>query len=121
MDMPKRTWQATLVAVVYLPVCVAASVYYAVLLFRGADVSVPVPALILCPLMAVSAAACFFSPRVGHGALLGLTLLALLAVGTSDARAAAFHMVVLGLLAAPIILRGRGQKEVDGGGLSDRA
>lgn len=121
MDISKRTWQATLIATVYLPVCAAASVYYAVLLFRGAGASVPVPALILCPLMAVSAAAYFFSPRFGHISLLGLTALALLAVGTSDARAAAFHMIVLGLLAAPIILRGCGQKEGDGGGLSDRA
>jgi len=120
MDMPKRTWQAALVAVVYLPVCAAGSVYYAVLLFQGADVSVPVPALILCPLMAVSAAAYFFFPRVGHKALLGLTAGTLLALGTSDARATAFHLVVLGLLAAPFVLRGRQRNKVDGGGLSDR-
>ena len=77
--------------------------------------------LISRALLAVSAAAYFFFPRMGHRALLGLTAGTLLALGTSDARATAFHLVVLGLLAAPFVLRGRERKKVDGGGLSDRA
>jgi hypothetical protein len=99
-----RTWPVTIVAAGYLVLCTAACAYYASLPFRANSAVVPIVVQLLCLGAAVSAWLYFFNARLGHKLLLAVTILTLLALGTSDAWATTFHVVVLLLLAIPLLV-----------------
>jgi hypothetical protein len=110
MKTEGRRWYLTAVAAPYLVICSAASVYYASLHFRTNAATVPWFTQFLCLGMAASAGLYFLKPRMGYKALLGLTILTILAIGTSDAKATASHLVVLLVLLMPFLFRKGAQK-----------
>jgi len=111
MKTEGRTWYLTTIAAVYLALCTAACAYYVSLHFRANAGTVPLFTQLLCLGMAISAALYFFNARLGHKALLALTALSVLAIGTSNAKATAFHIVVLLVLLVPFLTGRKRQRE----------
>src|SRR5271169_864801 len=99
MNYPYRTWYVTLIAASYLLLCSVNLVILTAWYFQGG--------LILTPWMlitlgtAVSGGLYLFRPRLSHRALIGLTVIALLAIGESDPDATRFYLIVLALLILP--------------------
>lgn len=106
MDKQNRRWYLTLLAAIYLLTCSAACLYYASLHFRADAPSAPWPAQWICLGMALAAGAYFVRPRLGHKALLALTVLTLFVLQTTDPKATVFHCIVLGILLIPFVPRG---------------
>jgi hypothetical protein len=98
-----RKWYLTVLAGIYLALCSAGCLYYLSLLFRAQGGTVPVLQQGLCLAFAVAAGAYFFHARVGQVALTILTALTLIAIGTSDPKATAFHLNILLILAFSLI------------------
>jgi hypothetical protein len=99
-----RTWAVTVVAVWYLVFGTAACVYYGSLHFRANSPTVPLTVQLLCLGAAVSAWLYFFNAKLGHKLLLALTLLTLLSIGASNAKATVFHVIALVVLLVPFLL-----------------
>jgi len=98
-----KIWYVTALAFVYLVLCTIGSAYYISLHFRPNTAIVSVAVQLLCLGMAVAAGLYFFRAGLGHKALIALTILTLLAVGTSDAKAFGFHFCVLLILLIPFV------------------
>ena len=99
----KRHWYITLIAAWYLVLCSVAVVRYVVVDF-GSDVrAVPAIIQLLCLGNALAAGAYFVKPRAGHKGLILFTVATLVAIGTTDAKATFFHLVMLCLLLLPYI------------------
>jgi hypothetical protein len=105
MMMPHRTWYITLIAAFYLIFCSIACIYYVSLHLIPDAGTVPWSTQLLCLGAALSAAAYFINPFLGHRALIIITLLTLFAIGESDLHATQFHLFVLVLLLLPIPFR----------------
>ena len=103
MGRDGQYWYVTIIASLYLVLCSSACFYYASLHFRADAGAVPIPVQLLCLGMAFSAFVYFLKPRVGHRGLLILTFVTLIAIGTSDAKATCFHLVVLAILLFPVV------------------
>lgn len=111
MKTEGRTWYLTTIAALYLVICAAACAYYASLHFRTNAGTVPMFTQALCLSMAASAGLYFLNPWLGHKVLLALTALTVLAIGTSNAKATAFHLAVLLVLLVPFLTSRNRQKE----------
>lgn len=101
MNAHGRRWYMTAIAGLYVVLCGGFLIYYASLYFRVGGARVALSKQLLCLGMAISAAVYFFNAKVGHRGLLALTALTILAIGTTDPRATAFHATVLLILLIP--------------------
>ncbi len=111
MKSKGRKWYVTTIAAVYLAICTAACVYYGSVHFRANVGIVPLLPQLLCLGMALSAGLYFLNARLGHKALLVLTAMTVLAIGTSDAKATGFHLIVLLVLLVPFMTSRKRQEE----------
>ena len=107
MKAEGRTWPVTVVATCYLVFCTMACAYYGSLYVRADSATVPLTTQVLCLGAAISAWLYFFNAKLGHKLLLAVTLLTLLIIGTSNAKATAFHVVVLVTLLVPFLISRR--------------
>ncbi|MBL7152601.1 MAG: hypothetical protein ISS79_02710 [Phycisphaerae bacterium] len=105
MNTHGRRWYVTVIAGIYLLLCGGFSIYYASLYLRADSATVAFSKQVLCLGMAISAAVYFFNAKVGGGGLLALTALTIVAIGTTDPKATAFHVTVLLILLMPLIMR----------------
>ena len=107
MNTTARTWYLTSVAAIYLVLCSTFCVYNASLYVRPNSATVPLAVQLICLGMAVSAGVYFLNARLGHKALLVLTIVTLIHIGTSDPKATMLHLIVLSVLLLPFIRRQR--------------
>ena len=98
-----RHWYITMLALLYVVLCSSACLYYASLRFRANPGAVPLAVQLLCLGMAISAGIYFIKPHAGRRCLFLLTVVTLIAIGTSDAQATCFHLAVLAILLIPEI------------------
>jgi hypothetical protein len=90
-------------AAVYLVLCSAGSLYYISLLFRPNAATVHGHQQALCLAFTIAAGTYFLRARIGHLALTVLTVLTLIAIGTNNPEATAFHLCVLLVLVVPFM------------------
>lgn len=105
MDKQNRRWYLTLIAATYLLFCSTACLYYVSLHFQADAPTVSWTVQLTCLGLAIAAGTYFIRPRLGHLALLALTVLTLFFLQTTDPKASAFHAVVLGILLMPFVFR----------------
>ena len=99
-DDVKTRWYLTALATVYLALCAVGSLHHLwVQVWQGG--TIPVLNQMLCLGFAIAAGTYFLRPRVGHIALAALTGLTLIAIGTTDPGATAFHLCMLLVLLVP--------------------
>ncbi|MCF7707612.1 MAG: hypothetical protein K9N52_01780 [Verrucomicrobia bacterium] len=92
-----------MIAGLYLVLCSISLLRYAIINFRSDAGTVPVTVQLLCLGMVLAAGAYFIKPQVGHKGLILFTVGTLVAIGTTDSKAACFHLVILCLLMLPYI------------------
>ena len=99
----ERRWYLSGLAGIYLALCSAGCLHYISLQFQPSAGAVPIGQQALCLAFAIAAGVYFLRARVGHIALVVVTSLTLIAIGTTDPGATAFHLCVLLVLMLPLL------------------
>ena len=98
-----RRWYLTVLAVYYLVMCFICSLYVLLLHFFTQGGNIPIPQQLLCMAYTVGTGLYFFRPRVGQFAMIILTQITLIAIGTTDPLFTMFHLSILMILVVPLI------------------